>query len=211
MKALRPVSCLRYTIDGCFLAVGESGEATSPQTTTSPSPSPSITVWTISGHKQLAQLQGHSQGVSCLAFAPSGTALVSIGKDGIQNNDSGGEDCVQQQRIIVWDWRQGTKLVDVLYAGNGITTVDWTDDEAHVITGGSKSIRYWSVERDEEDAIEALVEHRAGLMPEYKTATLTDIRCGRGSFLGAFLLKIEHDNWRIDMCPSLSNRKMFRR
>ena len=162
MRSLRPVSCLRYSYDGLFLAVGEQGEGSS------------LTVWSITGHRQMVQLSGHAHGVACLAFSPSGSFLVSIGQD-----VAGG-----LQKVLLWDWRDGRKVIEQPYSGTSINAVDFMDDETHIITGGNKSIRYWSVERDGKEEMVGLTEHRAGLMPEYKSATLTDVRCGRGSALG---------------------------
>ncbi len=64
----KTVSCLTFSADGTYLAVGERGRQ------------PSIVVWSLGSGVAVAELKnGHRFGVSCLAFSPAGNLLVSAG------------------------------------------------------------------------------------------------------------------------------------
>ncbi len=64
----KAVSCLAFSADGTYLAVGERGHQ------------PSIVVWSLGSGVVIAELKnGHRFGVSCLTFSPAGNLLVSAG------------------------------------------------------------------------------------------------------------------------------------
>ncbi len=64
----KAVSCLSFSTDGTYLAVGERGHQ------------PSIVVWSLGSGLPIAELKnGHRFGVSCLTFSPAGNFLVSVG------------------------------------------------------------------------------------------------------------------------------------
>ncbi len=64
----KAVSCLEFSADGTYLAVGERGHQ------------PSIVVWSLGSGAIIAELKnGHRFGISCLAFSPAGNLLVSAG------------------------------------------------------------------------------------------------------------------------------------
>lgn len=55
---------------------------------------PCVRVWEVSGG-QVAEVQAHKYGVSCVAFSCSGSYVVSVG--------------FQHDRIVsVWDWKVRT-------------------------------------------------------------------------------------------------------
>ncbi len=64
----KTVSCLAFSADGTYLAVGERGHQ------------PSIVVWSLGSGLTIAEFKnGYRFGVSCLTFSPAGNLLVSAG------------------------------------------------------------------------------------------------------------------------------------
>lgn len=108
----KPVSCLCFSRDGKYLAVGEvmiemifffffniefllfqSGHQ------------PSIVIWDIQARSIVAELKGHKYGVGLLAFTPNGRILVSVG--------------VQHDACInVWEWRSSIALASAKFSGS---------------------------------------------------------------------------------------------
>ncbi|KAG1047122.1 hypothetical protein G6F43_010415 [Rhizopus delemar] len=81
----KPISCLAFSPDGNYLAVGEMGHQ------------PRIFIWDIKEKKILREFKSHKFGVLSLAFSPNMKYLVSVGfqHDGY---------------LYVWDWKKGVKL-----------------------------------------------------------------------------------------------------
>ncbi|VDP39947.1 unnamed protein product [Soboliphyme baturini] len=83
--AKKNVTCLSFSNDGRYLAVGECGHE------------PVIRVWDVEEHALLAELMGHKFAICCVAFSPNMKYLVSIGSQ---------HDMVAN----VWDWRNNVKV-----------------------------------------------------------------------------------------------------
>ena len=66
-RASNTVACLAVSLDGKYLAAGESG------------PNPNIFVWNVSSGAQHSIHSGHKHGIGCIAFSPDSQYLVSAG------------------------------------------------------------------------------------------------------------------------------------
>ncbi|KAF9577300.1 hypothetical protein BGW38_007588, partial [Lunasporangiospora selenospora] len=63
----KPISCLSFSPDGQFLAIGETGHQ------------PRILVWEVASQLLVAELHGHKFGVQALQFSPNSKYIVSVG------------------------------------------------------------------------------------------------------------------------------------
>ncbi|KAL0545194.1 hypothetical protein IC582_020342 [Cucumis melo] len=117
-RSCKPLSCVAMSLDGRFVAAGESG------------PQPAVFVWELSGMAFVSELKGHLYGVACLAFSPDGKYLVSVGG-----------------YIYIWDWRT-TALLTKLKASSSctaISSVSFSSDSKSLLTAGKKHLKFWTI------------------------------------------------------------------
>mmetsp|Transcript_16271 Transcript_16271/g.31532 ORF Transcript_16271/g.31532 Transcript_16271/m.31532 type:complete len:1332 (+) Transcript_16271:637-4632(+) len=188
MRMAKPVSCLAYSPDGKFLAVGEKGH------------NPAITVWDISTHVRVAELRGHHFGVSCLCFAPNSKHLVSVG---VEHDGS----------LILWNWPEERPETQIVLTEK-VLAAQFNPEGKYFVTAGEKHVRFWTLivnpDRSRKDGVDrstdsgaeestidnesaqnekvTLEEGRAGIIPNYKDATFTDVVCGTGQSSGCTYL-----------------------
>ncbi|XP_038883897.1 mitogen-activated protein kinase-binding protein 1 isoform X1 [Benincasa hispida] len=117
-RLCKPLSCVEMSLDGRFVAAGESG------------PQPAVFVWDLAGMAFVSELKGHPYGVACLAFSPDGKYLVSVGG-----------------YIYVWDWRT-TALLTKLKASSScsaISSISFSSDSKSILTAGKKHLKFWTI------------------------------------------------------------------
>uniref|UniRef100_UPI00358F0D66 mitogen-activated protein kinase-binding protein 1-like isoform X2 n=1 Tax=Myxine glutinosa TaxID=7769 RepID=UPI00358F0D66 len=116
----KPISALTFSADDKLLATGESGHQ------------PAVRVWSLCGFEELAVLQGHSFGISAVAFSPLGRLLVSVG--------------FQHDMLVnVWDWKKNL-LVASNKASSCIRDVSFAPDGSFFVTSGIRHIRFWHLD-----------------------------------------------------------------
>lgn len=79
-RASKAVASCTFSSDGKYLAVGESGKE------------PAIIVFDTTTGAVLSELKAHKFGISCLAFSPSSSVLVSCGFK-------------HDRRMYIWNWK----------------------------------------------------------------------------------------------------------
>ncbi|CAG8462322.1 6111_t:CDS:10 [Cetraspora pellucida] len=113
----KPVSCLAFSPDGNFLAVGETGHQ------------PRILIWDVSTKTLINELKGHKYGVLAIVFSPNMKWVVSLGfqHDGYLN---------------VWNLKTGAKV-----ACNKITTkvhtLAFNRTGSFFVTAGLRHVKFW--------------------------------------------------------------------
>jgi len=119
-RVAKAVSCVEFSADGKYLAVGEKGH------------DPGIIVFELATNKQISELKGHKFGVSSIAFSPQGSTLVSVGYK-------------HDRRLYVWNWKFG-KAVAAARIVSKVFTVRFTNDSKQFITCGEKHVKFWNLD-----------------------------------------------------------------
>ncbi|KAG0200926.1 mitogen-activated protein kinase binding protein 1 [Mortierella sp. GBA30] len=153
----KPVSCLSFSPDGQYLAIGESGHQ------------PRILVWEVASQTLVGEMQGHKFGVQAVKFSPNSKHLVSLGfqHDGY---------------IHVWNWRTGTQI-----AGNKVTTkvnaLTFSADGSFFVTAGLRHIKFWYLNiGSRKGGIGAasnvqVLDGRSGILGEMRDSNYVDAVC----------------------------------
>ncbi|XP_013885738.1 mitogen-activated protein kinase-binding protein 1 [Austrofundulus limnaeus] len=153
----KTITALSFSPDGKYLVTGECGHL------------PAVRVWDVAERCQVAQLQKHKYGVSCVAFSPSNKYIVSVGNQ-------------HDMMVNVWAWKK-----DVVVAANKVsskvTGVSFSEDSSYFVTVGNRHIRFWYLDQSKTSKASAPVPllGRSGLLGELRNNFFCDVACGRGS------------------------------
>ncbi|KAG0344914.1 mitogen-activated protein kinase binding protein 1 [Podila humilis] len=156
-KNVKPkaISCLAFSPDGQFLAIGEMGHQ------------PRILIWEVNSQTLVGELQGHKFGVQAVQFSPSSKHVVSLGfqHDGY---------------IHVWNWKANLQI-----ASNKVTTkvnaVAFSSDGSYFVTAGLRHIKFWylnvaSTGRSGIPNVRVL-DGRSGILGELRDSNYVDAAC----------------------------------
>ncbi|KAI1295755.1 mitogen-activated protein kinase binding protein 1 [Mortierella claussenii] len=157
----KPISCLSFSPDGQFLAIGEMGHQ------------PRILIWEVVSQMLVGELQGHKFGVQAVQFSPNSRHLVSLGfqHDGY---------------IHVWNWRTGTQI-----ASNKVTTkvnaLAFSADGSFFVTAGLRHIKFWylNVGANKRGGLSGtalntqVLDGRAGILGDLRHGNFVDAVCSQ--------------------------------
>ncbi|KAJ9548772.1 hypothetical protein OSB04_021315, partial [Centaurea solstitialis] len=121
-RSPKPFTCVAVSLDGNYIAAGESGHQ------------PAIVVWSSATLASVSELKGHQYGVACMAFSPDGKHLVSVGFP-------------QDGYLCLWDWRSGrlVKKLKACSSFSAVTSVSFSVDANFILTAGKKHLKIWTV------------------------------------------------------------------
>ncbi|XP_070705443.1 mitogen-activated protein kinase-binding protein 1-like [Pempheris klunzingeri] len=153
----KTITALSFSPDGKYLVTGESGHL------------PAVRLWDVAERRQVAELQTHKYGVSCVAFSPNSKYIVSVGNQ-------------HDMMVNVWAWKK-----DVVVAANKVsskvTGVSFSEDSSYFVTVGNRHIKFWYLDHCKASKASAPVPllGRSGLLGELRNNFFCDVACGRGS------------------------------
>ncbi|KAF9925420.1 mitogen-activated protein kinase binding protein 1 [Linnemannia zychae] len=153
----KPISCLSFSPDGQFLAIGETGHQ------------PRILIWEVASQLLVGELQGHKFGVQAVHFSPNSKFVVSLGfqHDGY---------------IHVWNWRTNTQI-----ASNKVTSkvnaLAFSADGTYFVTAGLRHIKFWYLnvgpnKKAGSSSIRVL-DGRSGILGELRDNNYVDAVCSK--------------------------------
>uniref|UniRef100_A0A3P9I4P0 Uncharacterized protein n=1 Tax=Oryzias latipes TaxID=8090 RepID=A0A3P9I4P0_ORYLA len=130
---------------------------------------PAVRLWDVAERRNVAELQEHKYGVSCVAFSPNSKYIVSVGNQ-------------HDMMVNVWAWK-----MDVVVAANKVsskvTAVSFSEDRSYFVTVGNRHVKFWYLDHCRASKVSAPVPllGRVGLLGELRNNFFCDVACGRGS------------------------------
>ncbi|XP_027895562.1 mitogen-activated protein kinase-binding protein 1-like isoform X2 [Xiphophorus couchianus] len=153
----KTITALSFSPDGKHLVTGESGHL------------PAVRLWDVAERRQVAELQKHKYGISCVAFSPNNKYIVSVGNQ-------------HDMMVNVWAWKK-----DVVAAANKVsskvTGVSFSEDSSYFVTVGNRHVKFWYLDNCKANKTTTPVPllGRSGLLGELRNNFFSDVACGRGS------------------------------
>ncbi|KAG0270951.1 mitogen-activated protein kinase binding protein 1 [Linnemannia exigua] len=153
----KPISCLSFSPDGQFLAIGETGHQ------------PRILIWEVSSQSLVGELQGHKFGVQAVQFSPNSKFVVSLGfqHDGY---------------IHLWNWRTNTQI-----ASNRVTSrvnaLAFSADGSYFVTAGLRHVKFWylnvGANKRPGTSSTRVLDGRSGILGELRDSNYVDAVCSQ--------------------------------
>ncbi|KAF9912250.1 mitogen-activated protein kinase binding protein 1 [Linnemannia zychae] len=153
----KPVSCLSFSPDGQFLAIGEMGHQ------------PRILIWEVASQSLVGELQCHKFGVQAVQFSPNSKFIVSLG---FQHDGC----------IYVWNWRTNTQI-----ASNRVTSrvnaLAFSADGSYFVTAGLRHIKFWYLNvgsnKRAGSSSTRVLDGRSGILGELRDSNYVDAVCSQ--------------------------------
>ncbi|XP_041092293.1 WD repeat-containing protein 62-like isoform X2 [Polyodon spathula] len=149
-------TALAFSQDGKYLVTGESGHV------------PAVRVWDVEEKTQVAEVQCHKYGVSCVAFSANSSYIVSVGYQ-------------HDMTINVWNWKKGSVIASNKVSSK-VTSVCFSEDSSYFVTVGNRHAKFWYLDASKERRINSTVPliGRSGILGEQRNKLFCGVACGKG-------------------------------
>ncbi|XP_028651393.1 WD repeat-containing protein 62 isoform X1 [Erpetoichthys calabaricus] len=149
-------TALAFSQDGKYLVTGESGHM------------PAVRIWDVTEKTQVAEVQCHKYGVSCVAFSANSTYVVSVGYE-------------HDMTVNVWEWKKGIVIASNKVSSK-VTAVSFSEDNSYFVTVGNRHVKFWYLDASKERRVNGTVPliGRSGLLGEQRNKLFCGVACGKG-------------------------------
>ncbi|XP_078130727.1 mitogen-activated protein kinase-binding protein 1-like [Sander vitreus] len=153
----KTITALCFSPDGKYLVTGESGHL------------PAVRMWDVAERREVAELQKHKYGISCVAFSPNSKYVVSVGNQ-------------HDMMVNVCAWKKNV-VVAANKVSSKVTGVSFSEDSSYFVTVGNRHVKFWYLDHCKASKASAPVPllGRSGLLGELRNNFFCDVACGRGS------------------------------
>ncbi|XP_031166391.1 mitogen-activated protein kinase-binding protein 1-like isoform X2 [Sander lucioperca] len=153
----KTITALCFSPDGKYLVTGESGHL------------PAVRLWDVAERREVAELQKHKYGISCVAFSPNSKYVVSVGNQ-------------HDMMVNVCAWKKNV-VVAANKVSSKVTGVSFSEDSSYFVTVGNRHVKFWYLDHCKASKASAPVPllGRSGLLGELRNNFFCDVACGRGS------------------------------
>ena len=133
----RWMHAVAFAPDGKTLATGDHNDGWQVKT---------IRLWDVAGGTQLKTLEGHTDGILCLAYSPDGKTLASASADGT---------------LRLWDPDKGVELRSLAGHTGRVAWVAWSHDGKRLASAGADgTVRVWDADKGTE--LRSITAHEGG-------------------------------------------------
>uniref|UniRef100_A0A669FBP6 WD repeat domain 62 n=1 Tax=Oreochromis niloticus TaxID=8128 RepID=A0A669FBP6_ORENI len=128
---------------------------------------PCVRVWELDGG-QVAEVQCHKYGISCVAFSSNSSYIVSVGYQ-------------HDMTVSVWDWKKGS-IIASNKVSSRVFAVSFSQDSSYFVTAGNRHVKFWYLDASKERRVNSTVPliGRSGLLGDHKNSVFCGLACGRG-------------------------------
>jgi RNA polymerase sigma factor (sigma-70 family) len=135
--ATRWMYAVTFAPDGKTLATGDHADGWGVRT---------IHIWDAATGKQLRTLEGHTDGVLCLAYSPDGKTLASASNDGT---------------VRLWDPDKGVERASLPGHSGAVRWLAWSHDGKRLASAGADgTVRVWDADKGTE--VRSITAHEGG-------------------------------------------------
>ncbi|XP_043910552.1 WD repeat-containing protein 62-like [Protopterus annectens] len=133
---------------------------------------PAVRVWDVEETSQVAEIQCHKYGVSCVSFSPNMKYIVSVG--------------YQHDMIVnVWDWKKNS-IVASNKVSSKVMAASFTEDSSYFVTVGNRHVKFWYLDASKKPRVKGTVPlvGRSGILGELHNNFFCGVACGKGKTSG---------------------------
>uniref|UniRef100_A0A4W5L6F8 Uncharacterized protein n=1 Tax=Hucho hucho TaxID=62062 RepID=A0A4W5L6F8_9TELE len=132
---------------------------------------PAVCVWEVcEQQQQVAELQEHRYGMSCVAFSPNSKYIVSVGYE-------------HDMMVHIWAWKVRQTVIAANKVSSKVQAVLFSEDSSYFVTARNRHVKFWYLDHSKSNKASAPVPllRRSGLLGELRNNLFCDVACGRGS------------------------------